>query len=59
MKDFAKSYEQKMWEINAKSHASLLVLLKNAEFDKTKEFAQQAIDKIEAKYPQLKNHGND
>jgi len=54
MSDSKNSYDQKVWEIQAASHARMKELLTHATSRVVIEMAKGRIKQIEDKYPQLK-----
>jgi len=54
MKDSKDSYEQRRWEIAAKSHAACVDMLKHFTFPSAIQEVERRIAQYEAEYPQLK-----
>lgn len=52
-KDFAQSFDQRMWESACRRHALWTSMLTSV-FEKTREHAREQLDDLEEKYPQLK-----
>lgn len=52
-KDFAQSFDQRMWESAVRRHALWTGLL-NSVFESTREHAREQLDDLEEQFPQLK-----
>lgn len=54
MKDFAKTWEQKSWEYAVNTHFRMKNLLAGETHLYFKKYAEEKIEQLEEKYPQLK-----